>query len=47
MAYAVSSHVIANNSLYLCAYNIIKILAELGRFCGHESRRNKLYYVHC
>ena len=36
---------IANNSLYFCASNIMKIFTELGRLCGHESRSGNLHDV--
>jgi len=45
IAYVANSKVIARNSLFPCASNIMKNFAELGRLCGRESRSGNLHDV--
>ena len=45
IANVVNSHVFASISLFPCTSNLIKMLAELGRLCGHESRSGSIHDV--
>ena len=45
MANVVNGHVIARISQFPCAPNIMKMFAELGRLCGHESRIGTLHDI--